>query len=590
MNGVTKLFGSSFGVIGIDETFDYVIIGGGTAGLTIAERLAEDPSVSVAVVEGGSFVELDNGNISQIPSDDSQYASSSPSSIQPLIDWGIITEPQPAIGGRQIFYAQGKCLGGSSARNYLNFNRPTIGSHQKWADEVDDENYTFENTLPYYKKSVEFTPPDAAKRSAGTTADTSVDFDPAAFNPTGGPLQVSYVNYFQPFSQYIEKAFRTLGLKEIAGLNSGKLLGWSEMTYTRDPKAAVRSSSETSFLQQALATTTLHVYHVTTAKSIVFDSNKKATAVKVSTAGSKVYTLSANKEVIVSAGALRSPQMLMVSGIGPEAKLNSLGIEVVSNLQGVGQNLQDQPWFPLTYRTNVTTLMQLANPAVYQQAVTDYLTNQTGPLDAPAGNVFGWEKLPSNLRSHLSNRSQSDLSNYPVDWPELELLTVGASTIPVNDTGDYITISAGLDTFTSRGSVTINSTDTSNNPVVNPNWLSTTTDQELAIQAFKRLQQLANATGITRGDFSPGPAVQTDAQILKFIGSVLSPLHHAAATCKMGKASDPNAVVDSHGRVFGVKGLRVVDSSAFPFLPPGNPQSVVYMLAEKIADDIKKGL
>ena len=131
-----------------------------------------------------------------------------------------------------------------------------------------------------------------------------MDFDPAAFSPTGGPLDVSYLNYFQPFSQYIEKAFNTLGLKEIAGLSSGKLLGWSEMTYTRDPKAATRSSSETSFLQQALANTSLHVYHVTTAKSIVFDDNKKASAVMISTAGSKPYTLTARKEVIVSAGAV----------------------------------------------------------------------------------------------------------------------------------------------------------------------------------------------------------------------------------------------------------------------------------------------
>ena len=144
----------------------------------------------------------------------------------------------------------------------------------------------------------------------------------------------------------------------------------------------------------------------------------------------------------------------------------------------------------------------------------------------------GWEKLPSTLRSHLSNSTRSELATFPADWPEIELLTVDASTLPVNDTGNYITISTALDTFTSRGNVTINSTDTNNNPVVNPAWLSTTADQELAIQAFKRLRQVANATGITTGEFSPGPAVQTDAQILEFIGTVLSPLHHAAATCK----------------------------------------------------------
>ena len=153
----------------------------------------------------------------------------------------------------------------------------------------------------------------------------------------------------------------------------------------------------------------------------------------------------------------------------------------------------------------------------------------------------GWEKLPQNLRSYLSNKTLTDLSTYPADWPELELLTVGASTIPVNDTGNYITISTGLDTFTSRGNVTINSTDTAVNPVVNPAWLSTTTDQQLAIQAFKRLRQIANATGITTTAFSPGPAVQTDSQIVKVSGSVFSPLHHAAATCELFPPSFPRS-------------------------------------------------
>ncbi|SLM40204.1 Glucose-methanol-choline oxidoreductase, N-terminal [Lasallia pustulata] len=588
VNGVTQLIGSSFGVLGRDATFDYVVVGGGTAGLTVAERLAEDPAISVAVIEAGSFYEIDNGNYSQIPVDDAFYAGSSSSQIQPLIDWGIVTEPQSPLGGREIFYAQGKCLGGSSGRNYLDYTRGTNGSYQQWADAVGDQSFTFSNLLPYFKKSIHFTPPDTAKRSAGTAADTTVSYDPSAFSPSGGPLQLSYVNYFQPFSQYIERAFTALGLREIPGFNSGQLIGWSEFTVTRDPKAATRSSSESSFLQQAINTSTIQVYHQTMAKRILFSANKTAIGVTVNTANVP-YTLSARKEVILAAGAFRSPQMLMVSGVGPEATLNSLNIPVVSNLQGVGQNMWDQPWFPLTYRTNVTTLQQLSNPAYLAQATEEYLTNQTGPLDSPAGNIVGWEKLPTSLRSQLDNSTLSDLAQFPADWPEVELLTVGASTIPVNDTGDYITISTGLLTITSRGNVTINSTDTNDNPIVSPNWLQTKTDQQLAIQAFKRLRQVAAATGIAEQEYSPGPAVQTDVQILEFIQNALSPLHHASVTCAMGQSSDPNAVIDSNFKVFGVQGLRVVDASAFALLPPGNPQSTVYMLAEKLADDIKHG-
>lgn len=217
---------------------------------------------------------------------------------------------------------------------------------------MGDDTFTFNNTLPYFQKSAKLTPPNYAKRGA----DTSVLVDLTAFTPAGGPLQVSYTNYYQPLSKYIKKAFSSLGFNNIAGLNSGSLIGFSEFTLTIDPQAATRSSSETSFLQEALQSSSLQVYQRTLAKKILFDSGKRATGVSVVTAGVP-YVLSARKEVILAAGAVsynylssymaasahvvqfRSPQMLMVSGIGPAATLNKLNIPVQSDLQGVGQNL-----------------------------------------------------------------------------------------------------------------------------------------------------------------------------------------------------------------------------------------------------------
>ena len=172
---------------------------------------------------------------------------------------------------------------------------------------MGDQSFTFSNLLPYFKKSIHFTPPDTAKRSAGTAADTTVSYDPSAFSQSGGPLQLSYVNYFQPFSQYIERAFTALGLREIPGFNSGQLIGWSEFTVTRDPKTATRSSSESSFLQQAIKTSTIQVYHQTMAKRILFSANKTAIGVTVDTANVP-YTLSARKEVILAAGAVGFPK------------------------------------------------------------------------------------------------------------------------------------------------------------------------------------------------------------------------------------------------------------------------------------------
>jgi choline dehydrogenase len=176
--------------------------------------------------------------------------------------------------------------------------RGTIGCYQKWADLVGDDSYTFDNILPYFKKSANFTPPNYAKRGPNST----VSYDPSAFSPDGGPLHVSYFNYFMPYSPYISKALEALGIKRIAGANSGTLLGYTEITASLDPAAEVRSSSETSFLQEAMVETTIQVYQSTLAEKILFDG-RTAVGVQVTTAGS-TYVLSARKEVILSAGVV----------------------------------------------------------------------------------------------------------------------------------------------------------------------------------------------------------------------------------------------------------------------------------------------
>ena len=259
----------------------------------------------MAVIEAGGFYELDNGNVSQIPAYSGRNGGSDPSQIQPAIDWGIVSTPQAQLGGRSIFYAQGKTLGGSSARNVLAFHRGSKGSYQQWADAVGDQSFTFENLLPFFKKSPHFTPPDLAKRGPGS----EVEYDDAAFSEKGGPLQVSYNNFYQPFSRYVKQAFAKLGFAIIPGFNSGSLNGFSEFTFSIDPKAATRSSSETSFLQEALDRPNLLVYQRTLAKSLILNDTRVATGVVVDTFG-KTYSLSAKKEVIVAAGVVRERTQL----------------------------------------------------------------------------------------------------------------------------------------------------------------------------------------------------------------------------------------------------------------------------------------
>jgi choline dehydrogenase len=183
--------------------------------------------------------------------------------------------------------------------------RSTKGAYDKWADEVGDQSYSFENVQPYLEKSWAFTPPNYEKRGAGG----SVSYDPNAFTSSGGPLHISYSNFWQPMSNFVRSAFNKLGLKEIKGFNSGELIGFAEYTLSVDPTASTRSSSETSFLRTALASTSLMVYQSTLAKKILFDSQKTATGVTVVTAG-ETYTISARKEVILSAGSVGTPKFV----------------------------------------------------------------------------------------------------------------------------------------------------------------------------------------------------------------------------------------------------------------------------------------
>ena len=300
------------------------VIGGGTAGITIASRLAEDPTLSVAIIEAGGFYETDNGNYSVIPglALSAPFLSTTvPYQQQPLVDWSLVSVPQTGAGGRRIHYAQGKTLAGSSALNSMAYHRASSGTYQRWASLVGDQSYTFTNLLPYFKKSCQFTPPNTAKRD---TPNATVEFDATAFDKTGGPLAVSWSNWVDPPLTWFQKAFALIGLPiSSKNFNSGSIIRNSAwIPSTINPSDAVRSSSQSSFLTQVMNTTNITVYTHTQAKKILFGSNgPNASAVGVSaTRGGKDFIISAAKEVILSAGVFHSPQLLMVSGTTPQAK------------------------------------------------------------------------------------------------------------------------------------------------------------------------------------------------------------------------------------------------------------------------------
>lgn len=414
-------------------------------------------------------------------------------------------------------------------------------------------------------------------------------------------MQISWPNWANPIGTWARKALSAAGMQSIAGFNSGKLIGSAWVSQTLNPVSQHRSSSQSSFLDDAMRNTDIVVYPQTLGKQILFNSKKTATGVLVVTGGAS-YSLHARKEIILSAGTFQSPQLLMVSGIGPRQILENHDIPVLSDLPGVGQNLWDQAYYGISFRVNVETSSRVNNDKIYAaQAAQDYLSNQTGPLTS-VGAFIGFEKPPLSYRRNLTAATQAKLnSTFPADWPEVEYLVESSfdgyntnyTAIDPNDGYQYATISSALVAPLSRGNISISSADAGDPPLINPNWITDPADVEVAIAAFKRVRELWRLmNGTTIGEeYFPGTAnVSSDEEILDFIRRALITLWHAAGTCKMGKAEDVDAVVDSRARVKGVNGLRVVDASVFPLLPPGHPQATVYAIAEKVAEDILMGL
>jgi len=595
-----RLIGSSFGVPQ-NATYDYVVVGGGNAGLTVAARLSENSSISVAVIEAGTFYEIANGNLSQIPAYDTYWSGKDSDNVSP-VDWGFVTTPQDGLLNASVHYARGKALGGCTARNYMAYHMGTIESYEKWADQVGDDSYTYDGLLPYFQKSLHFTPPGPSR-----AANATPNYDEASLGPGGGPLSVTFSNYANAMSSWVEKGFAAIGIKPIQGFTSGALNGSAYVLETIDAADQTRESSETAFLQPALESTSLTVYQSTLAKKVLFDSEKTANGVLVESGGVQ-YVLSARKEVIVSAGAFQSPQLLMVSGVGPKASLEKHSIPVVADRPGVGQNMwvsisnkhkhcgwgklihaQDHVLMGPTYRVNAITSSSLANSDVLNEANDLFINKQEGILTNSGGDFLAWEKIPSSYRSSWPNNTLSALNQFPSDWPEVEYLSMSGflgyqlnyqRDAPTNGY-NYATVSTALVAPLSRGTIDISSSDMADAPVINPNWLTHPADQAVVVAGYKRVREMFNTT--VMGDiligpeYFPGEDVQSDAEILEVIRKTASTVYHAACTCAMGKESDEKAVVDTKAQVYGVKGLRVVDASSFPILPPGHPVATICM-------------
>lgn len=286
-----------------------------------------------------------------------------------------------------------------------------------WATTVNDSSYEFDEVLSFYKKSVQFSPPNTDYR----VQNASADFDVDAYDSDGGPLQVSYANFAEPFSSWMSLGMEAIGIDQAKDFVQGNIMGAQYCASTIDPANELRSSSEQSFLSK-IRPKSLTTYTNTLAKKVVFDENNRATGVQVKGLLGDLVVISASEEVIISAGAFQSPQLLMVSGIGPIAHLEEHGIDVIADRPGVGQNMWDHPFFAPSYRVRVTTFTKFATDLMYAAGqIAKMLLNKKGVVTNPIADFLAWEKIPRFLSEEFSEETKSKLANFPSDWPEAEV-------------------------------------------------------------------------------------------------------------------------------------------------------------------------
>ncbi|WP_033068853.1 GMC family oxidoreductase [Thalassospira australica] len=549
------------------EKFDYVVIGAGTAGSLLANRLSANVNNNVLLLEAGK---ADNYPWIHIPVGYLYCIGN------PRTDWMYETEPDKGLNERVLRYPRGKALGGCSSINGMIYMRGQARDYDNWAKLTGEDGWNWEHSLADFKRHENHYKLDNGSNPATRTGKPFADI-----HGHGGEWRVEKQRLrWDVLDSFIEAAGEN-GIEPTDDFNEGDNsgIGYFEV----NQKSGWRWNTSKAFIRPAKTRQNLTVWTESQVEKLTFTTNADGQTVcsgAIVNKGGTSQTVTANKEVILSAGAVNSPQILQLSGIGPADLLKQHGIDVVLDAPGVGENLQDHLQIRAVYKVKgAKTLNTLANSLIGKAQIgLQYLFSRSGPMSM----------APSQLGAFTRSDPDREYSNLEYHVQPLSLEAFGG------DLHDFpaITVSVCNLNPTSRGTVQIKSGDFRAPPRIAPNYLDTDEDRKVAADSLRQVRDIMAQPAMTKyqpEEFKPGVQYQTDEELAKLAGDIATTIFHPAGTVKMGRKDDTSAVLDPHLRLKGVHGLRVVDASVMPEITSGNTNSPTLMIAEKAAAWILSG-